>query len=281
MIFIAGMIICYLFQNPLSEERYDVAPCLSASSLGLTFLFIVKKKTLVQVLISGKFLRSQQEVENCNWSCMFGEVEVPAEIISNGVLRCHTPLHKAGRVPFYVTCSNRIACSEVREFNFQVNHIQDVSMTNENRGNVFEILNKRFGELLSLGSAFPQHLESMRESEKFQLGRKISSLLREESDKWDILLKLSFEKDSSPEDIHEQLLQKLLKEKLLEWLLQKITEDGKGPSILDEGGQGVLHLAAALGYDWALQPTIVSGVNINFRDIHGWTALHWAAFCGR
>ncbi|XLR23581.1 hypothetical protein S83_051481, partial [Arachis hypogaea] len=50
--------------------------------------------------------------------------------------------------------------------------------------------------------------------------------------------------------------------------------------VLDEGGQGVLHLAAALGYDWALQPTIISGVNVNFCIVNGWIALHWAAFYG-
>ena len=43
----------------------------------------------------------------------------------------------------------------------------------------------------------------------------------------------------------------------------------------------MLHFAAALGYDWALEPTIVAGVNVNFRDVNGWTSLHWAAFCGR
>ena len=43
----------------------------------------------------------------------------------------------------------------------------------------------------------------------------------------------------------------------------------------------MLHLAAALGYDWALEPTIIAGVSVNFRDVNGWTALHWAAFSGR
>ncbi|KAB1210245.1 Calmodulin-binding transcription activator 3 [Morella rubra] len=89
------------------------------------------------------------------------------------------------------------------------------------------------------------------------------------------------EKDYSLEKAQEKLLEKLLKEKLYVWLLQKAAEGGKGPSILDKGGQGVLHFAAALGYDWALQPTIVAGVSVNFRDVNGWTALHWAAFCGR
>lgn len=209
---------------------------------------------------------------------MFGEVEVPAEIVRNGVLCCHTPPHKAGRVPFYVTCSNRLACSEVREFDFRVSY----NAAGETKGSsTFDTFVERFGELLSTELAFPQSLNSTEETEKSQLRSKISSLLRREDDEWDKLLKFTEEKEFSPELVQEQLLQNLLKDKLYAWLLQKITEDGKGPNVLDEGGQGVLHFAAALGYDWALEPTTVSGVNVNFRDVNGWTALHWAAFCGR
>ncbi|KAI4317272.1 hypothetical protein L6164_025155 [Bauhinia variegata] len=232
-----------------------------------------------KVLISGRFLSSQQELENFKWSCMFGEVEVPAEVISNGVLRCHTPPLKAGRIPFYITCSNRLACSEVREFDFQVNHVGEVNTADDNRGNIFEKLRTRLGELLFLEPTFPKQFHAI--SEKSKLGSKISSLLTENNDQWDKILQLTLERDFSPENVQDQMLQTLLKEKLQVWLLQKITEDGKGPNLLDEGGQGVLHLAAALGYDWALHPTIVAGVNVNFRDINGWSALHWAAFYGR
>lgn len=212
---------------------------------------------------------------------MFGEKEVPAEIIENGVLCCHTPPHKAGRVPFYVTCSNRLACSEVREFDFRVNYSPEINTAGENRGSIVDIFNIRFGELLSLEHALPSSSDSQSISEKSELRNEISSLLRREDDDWDKLLKLTLEIDFSPEILQEQLLQNLLKDKLLAWLLHKITEDGKGPNVLDGGGQGVLHFAAALGYDWALEPTVVAGVNVNFRDVHGWTALHWAAFCGR
>ncbi|KAF9600842.1 hypothetical protein IFM89_013077 [Coptis chinensis] len=76
----------------------------------------------------------------------------------------------------------------------------------------------------------------------------------------------------------EKEKEQLLKEKLNSWLIQKVTEDGKGPNLLDKEGQGVIHLAGALGYDWAIAPTVAVGVNINFRDVNGWTALHWAAF---
>jgi len=84
---------------------------------------------------------SQQEVEVCKWSCMFGEVEVPVEIVGDGVLCCHTPPHKAGRVHFHVTCSKRLACSKVHEFDFRVTS-QEIYTAGENRSQ-WEISNEK------------------------------------------------------------------------------------------------------------------------------------------
>ncbi|XP_038904062.1 calmodulin-binding transcription activator 3 isoform X2 [Benincasa hispida] len=228
----------------------------------------------IKVLISGKFLKSQHEVKNLKWSCMFGEVEVPAEVISNGVLRCFTPIHKAGKVPFYVTRSNRLACSDVRDFEYRVKCIQDVdvmydhSITNE-------ALALRFVKLISLSCsdiliADPNSLSDY---------NKISELLKVDNSEWDQLIKP--DESVSLESARELLLQRLLKEKLHVWLLQRVREGGRGPSVLDEHGQGVIHFAAALNYDWALLPAVVAGINVNFRDANGWTALHWAALFGR
>ncbi|KAK8673821.1 hypothetical protein V6N13_112132 [Hibiscus sabdariffa] len=234
----------------------------------------------IKILITGRFLKSRDEAKNCKWSCMFGEVEVPAEVIADGVLRCHTPRHEAGRVPFYVTCSNRLACSEVREFEYRVSHNQDIDTADHPSSNAIEILDMRFGRLLCVGSTSPNS-NTISLADISQLSGKINSLLKEDIEEWDQMLVLNSDEDIFPEKIKEQLLQKLLKEKLRVWLLQKIAEGGKGPSILDQGGQGVIHFAAALGYDWALEPTIVAGVSVNFRDVNGWTALHWAASSGR
>ncbi|KAM7529279.1 hypothetical protein LguiB_032689 [Lonicera macranthoides] len=228
----------------------------------------------IKVQIMGRFLKSQQDLEKCKWACMFGEVEVPAEVVADGVLCCYTPEHKGGRVPFYVTCSNRLACSEVREFEFKVNNdFLEVDVTDISGGTSTEILlHMRFGKFLSIGSSSPRNFEGLDSN----LSSKISSLLKEDDNEWDQMMMLTDE-----EKVRDQLLQKLLKEKLHLWLLQKVAEGGKGPSVVDEGGQGVLHFAAALGYDWAIPPTIAAGVSINFRDVNGWTALHWAASCGR
>ncbi|KAE8671519.1 Calmodulin-binding transcription activator 3 [Hibiscus syriacus] len=234
----------------------------------------------IKILITGRFLKCRDEAKNCKWSCMFGEVEVPAEVLADGVLRCHTPRHEAGRVPFYVTCSNRLACSEVREFEYRVSHNQDIDTADHPINNATEILDLRFGRLLCLDS-ISLNSNSNSLADITLLSSKINSLLKEDIEEWDHMLALNSEEDIFPEKIKEQLLQKLLKEKLRVWLLQKIAEGGKGPSILDQGGQGVIHFAAALGYDWALEPIIVAGVSVNFRDVNGWTALHWAASSGR
>ncbi|KAA3482551.1 calmodulin-binding transcription activator 2-like isoform X1 [Gossypium australe] len=231
-----------------------------------------------EVLIIGTFLKSQEEVAKYNWSCMFGEVEVPAEIIADGILSCYAPPHNVGQVPFYVTCSNRVACSEVREFDYRAGVTKDI--------NVFEIYGLtsremllRLKTLLSLKSFSPCNHHCQGVVEKRELIAKIISMKEEEE--CHQFVDLSSDQDLSEYEEKERLLQRLIKEKLYSWLLHKIMEDGKGPNILDEKGQGVLHLAAALGYDWAINPIVSAGVSINFRDVNGWTALHWAAFCGR
>lgn len=227
-------------------------------------------------------MKNKEDVEKCQWSCMFGEIEVPAEILADGTLRCHAPLHKSGRVPFYITCSNRLACSEVREFEFRANDDQDMETLDSHGYNTNEMhLHVRLEKLLTLGPVDQQKVVANSVKENLHLSNKISSLMTEFDDEWSNLLKQTHKAGFSPDNAKDQLLEKLMKEKLHSWLLHKVAEDGKGPSVLDNEGQGVLHLAAALGYDWAIKPTITSGVNINFRDLHGWTALHWAAYCGR
>ena len=214
----------------------------------------------------GTFLMDKNEVQNIKWSCMFGEVEVPAEVCENNTLICLTPPHKSGRVPFYVTCSNRLACSEIREFEFCLPDPEQTVL----------FLHERFESLLSIDHEFLKE-EPTISGDKFQLRCKIESLLQEDNDEWSNMLRTG-DPDPLPDGTLDE---KVLKEKLNTWLIYKIADNGKGPAILDTEGQGVIHLAAALGYDWALAPMIISGVSIDFRDVHGWTALHWAAFYGR
>ncbi|KAJ1396501.1 P-loop containing nucleoside triphosphate hydrolase [Sesbania bispinosa] len=232
-----------------------------------------------EVLIIGSFLKSQPEVTICNWSCMFGEVEVPAEILANGILCCQAPPHKVGRVPFYVTCSNRLACSEVREFDYREGFSRNVDFADFFNSSTDMLLHLRLEEFLSLKPVHPSKQTFEGDMEKRKIILKLISLREEEE--YSSKEELTIDTDISQHKMKEHLFHTQVKEKLYSWLLHKVTESGKGPNVLDKDGQGALHLVAVLGYDWAITPILISGVNINFRDVNGWTALHWAASCGR
>ncbi|CAL4921216.1 unnamed protein product [Urochloa decumbens] len=263
-------------------DQFTVAPVLAQDQLFSILDFspswtYAGSKT--RVIITGRFL-NYDEVHRCKWSCMFGEIEVPAEISADGILKCYSPSHKPGRVPFYVTCSNRLACSEVREFEFRPSNSQHMDGPTPHDAVNKTYLQMRLDDLLSLGPDAYQATVYNPTKEMIDLSKKISSLMTN-NDSWSELLKLAGDNELATDDNQDQFFENRLKEKLHIWLVHKAGDGGKGPSVLDEEGQGVLHLAAALGYDWAIRPTISAGVSINFRDAHGWTALHWAAFCGR
>ncbi|GAV70877.1 IQ domain-containing protein/CG-1 domain-containing protein/Ank_2 domain-containing protein [Cephalotus follicularis] len=79
---------------------------------------------------------------------------------------------------------------------------------------------------------------------------------------------------------HLILFELTLKNRLKEWLLERIVGGHKSTEY-DDKGQGVIHLCAILGYTWAIRLFSLSGLSLDFRDKLGWTALHWAARYGR
>ncbi|TQD83512.1 hypothetical protein C1H46_030893 [Malus baccata] len=234
--------------------------------------------TETKVLIVGSFLGSKKDCADTNWGCMFGEIEVSAEILSNNAIRCQTPLHAPGRVPFYVTCRNRLACSEIREFEYRekpigiaINRLRDDELR-------FQI---RLAKLLSLGSERKWLICAVPDCDQCKLKSSIFSMRSNSESDWETIDGASVACESDHLSRRDVLIQNLLKDRLCEWLVCKIHEGGKGTHVLDNEGQGVLHLTGALGYEWAIGPIIAAGVSPNFRDAHGRTGLHWASYFGR
>ncbi|XP_024537773.1 calmodulin-binding transcription activator 1 [Selaginella moellendorffii] len=205
-----------------------------------------------KVLVSGRFLPTVSKPLDVKWCCMFGDVEVPADLIDVGVLRCKVPPRGPGRrrIPFYITCSDRLACSEVREF-----EIRDVPEQQSGQLEREALLQLRFSKMLLSAHEGddPKATVEWKQMEDAVRARSLSAT-----------------------SVKEMLLQAYFKLDLELWLGSK-----RSASVLDEHGQGLVHMASALGYDWALKPILDAGVVPNFRDVRGWTALHWAAAFGR
>ncbi|GFP88393.1 calmodulin-binding transcription activator 4 [Phtheirospermum japonicum] len=192
---------------------------------------------------------------------MIGDTEVPVQIIQEGVLRCQAPPHLHGKVNICVTAGNRESCSEVREFEYRAK-LNVCSGQPEP-----EAYNKSPEELVSL-VRFVQMLLSHDDTHV--------------SDSWSHIIDALAFGDSTSSATLDWILQQLLKDKLEVWISSKLqaSDNQKGCS-LSKKEQGIIHLVAGLGFEWALQPILNCGVSIDFRDLNGWTALHWAARSGR
>eukprot|EP00249_Psilotum_nudum_P023486 c28893_g1_i1 orf=378-3620(-) len=240
-----------------------------------------------KVLITGSFKGDDMDFMKIQWYCMFGDIEIPAEIVQMGVLRCKAPPSVQGHVLLFLTCGDKQACSEVKEFEYRA-AVNDLMEYHDISGNsrvapLSEdvMLQIRFARLLLSHTEDVSVSALKMEKSAVKLYAKLKFLTASQNEDWIALEHLTVGQYIEPVQVEEHLLHIFLKQKLQDFLLSKVHVGGKGPSVLDCHGQGLLHLASGLGYDWAIAPALAAGIGINFRDKNGWTALHWAAAYGR
>ncbi|KAJ7945568.1 Calmodulin-binding transcription activator 4 [Quillaja saponaria] len=228
-----------------------------------------------KVIIIGSFLCNPSDSA---WTCMFGDVEVPVHIIQEGVIRCEAPPNIPGKVTLCITSGNRESCSEVREFEYRS---KTDSCTHYNS---LQTEATKTPEELLLLVRFAQMLlsNSSTKTDNFESGTHLTKNLKADDDSWSHLIEALLVGSGTSSSTTNWLLEELLKDKLQQWLScrsqEKVKEMGCS---LSQKDQGIIHMIAGLGFHWALNPILSSGVSINFRDINGWTALHWAARFGR
>ncbi|GBG64146.1 hypothetical protein CBR_g40845 [Chara braunii] len=206
-----------------------------------------------------------------SWFCKFGDVEVEADMVRDGILRCKPPVRqKEEKVLFCVTCGDGNCCSNVRVFDYRGQGTGAENVT-------------QMGLLIRIvKTVLSDELDNQLADEAVRTGtdRNPGAL-----GEWEWLLR----GEQSLAYVQEHLLQMLLKRRLSEWLHKQCQMSYRGQDgnpctavdRLDNTGMGIVHIAAALGYGWAVSILRAAQASLDSCDLGGRTPLHWAAAFGR
>ncbi|KAL6970241.1 hypothetical protein U1Q18_029945 [Sarracenia purpurea var. burkii] len=234
-----------------------------------------------KILITGFLYEGYLHLAKSSIYCVCGDACHPAEIVQSGVFRCLVSPHSPGLVNLYLSFDGCNPISQVLTFEYRAPLACDTMISSEDKSSWEEFsVQMRLARLLFSTSKNLSILsgkvspKTLKEAKMF--ARKTSHI----ADGWAYMIESIENNKISFQRAKDSLFYLALKNRLHEWLLEKVIEGCKTVD-RDDKGQGVIHLCAILDYTWAVRPFAWSGLSLDFRDKSGWTALHWAAYYGR
>lgn len=212
--------------------------------------------------------------------CVCGDVSVPVEVVQGGGFRCFVPPHRPGLVGLYLSYDGHGPISQVIDFEYRAS-LHDLVLPTEEKPKWEELqLQMRLAFLLFSTSKCLDIASSNILLDQQKDAKKFALHTANISKDWAYLLSSVEENRTSFLQAKETAFELMLKNRLKDWMLERVIT-GCRTSEFDIHGQAVIHLCAILGYTWSVQLFSWSGFSMDFRDKFGWTALHWAAYCGR
>ena len=236
---------------------------------------------MLQILVTGFFHDQYLDLAKSNLFCVCGDACVPAEIVQAGVYRCFVSPHSPGLVNLFMSVDGHKPISQVLNFEYRAPILSAPVILSDGKCKWDEFqVQSRLAMLLFSTSKSLNILSSKVSPTSLKEAKKFVNKVSNVSNSWDIFTKSIEEGGTLSPKAKDNLFKLVLRDKLKEWLLESIL-DGSKTSEYDSEGLGVIHLCAVLGYTWAIHLFSLSGLSLDFRDKRGWTALHWAAYCGK
>ncbi|KAF9674249.1 hypothetical protein SADUNF_Sadunf10G0107800 [Salix dunnii] len=273
-------------QSSVQEQTFiitDFSPAwaFSNETTKVYFLFIQFSVAILVILVTGYFHEQYLHLAKSNLFCICGDAFVRAEIVQVGVYSCMLPSHSPGLVNFCLSLDGLEPTSQILNFEYRAPSEHDPVVSSEDKSNWEEFhLQMRLAYLLFSTSKTLDVLSNKLSPTNLKEAKSFTRKTSNVSNSWAYLIKAIEDGGISVAQAKDGFLELSLKNTLKEWLLEKILEGCKTTGY-DAQGLGVIHLCAIIGYTWAVYLYSWSGLSLDFRDKHGWTALHWAAYYGR
>ncbi|KAA8531287.1 hypothetical protein F0562_005996 [Nyssa sinensis] len=268
------------FASPLMDHRQSSFPeqIFSITEVSPAWAFSTAE---TKILVTGFFHEGHPQLAKSNLYCVCGDACVPAEIVQPGVFRCLVSSHAPGLVNLYLSFDGHKSISQVLTFEYRAPLMHDGIVSSEDKSTWEELrVQMRLAHLLFSTSKSLNILSRKVSQDVLKQARTFDRKTSHIASDWaDMIKSIDSNRISFPQ-AKDSFFELTLKNRLLEWLLERVIEGCK-TSEHDDQGRGVIHLCAILGYTWAIYPFSWSGLSLDYRDKFGWTALHWAAYYGR
>uniref|UniRef100_A0ACD5V1C6 Uncharacterized protein n=1 Tax=Avena sativa TaxID=4498 RepID=A0ACD5V1C6_AVESA len=276
-------------ENSLGLWKYldDDSPCLGDNIVNNEKLFKITdfspewscSTENAKILVVGHYYEHYTHLAGSDMYGIFGDNCVAANMVQTGVYRFMVGPHTPGRVDFYLTLDGKTPISELLSFEYRsmpVSSVQTALKPLEDEYTKSKLqMQMRLARLLFITNKKKIAPRLLVE------GSKVSNLMSASPEKeWMDLWKIASDSEGTHVPATEDLLELVLRNRLQEWLLERVIGGHKSTG-RDDLGQGPIHLCSFLGYTWAIRLFSASGFSLDFRDSSGWTALHWAAYHGR
>ncbi|CAN8231881.1 unnamed protein product [Cochlearia groenlandica] len=235
-----------------------------------------------KILVTGFFHDGFQHFERSNLFCICGELRVPVEFLQIGVYRCVLPPQSPGMVNLYLSADGNKPISQLFSFEHRSVPVLEKSAPQDSQLHKWEEFEfqVRLAHLLFTSLNQISVYSSKISPDNLQEAKKLASRTSHLLNSWAYLIKSIQDNEVPFDQARDHLFELTLKNRLKEWLLEKVIEN-RNTKEYDSKGLGVIHLCAVLGYTWSVLLFSWANISLDFRDKHGWTALHWAAYYGR